>query len=413
MDKIYNQLIKLLFAFYFIVPFIRDYKSLDLMATQWFYLSGLNTLVFVIIILKKQLRDTLFILFKNRYIQYFIIFILLCIPSFFIAQNITLTIVDFTRYIIVFSSILFCTTLLLHIKNFIKIVLFLSFLVFNLEVLELLLSVINNADLDTLLRSKFLKSLTGNINIAAFSLAIKLPLVYFFHESQKNTIFKFYITIVITLAIIFLLFIQSRASFIALSLFFILYFLYEIFVNKRKNKNTFILWGPILTGIIFFVVLNTNSQRNFTSRFTNIASDTSVNLRLRYWKGGIKQLIDNPLYGCGLGNWKIKSIEYDSNEIVGYTVPYHMHNDFLQIGAELGFFGMLFFISTFCFLLYYLNELSKNDKNKLTFFLFSCLLVYIVDAFFNFPHERAIIQSLFIIVASSIIAKYQTINENK
>ena len=44
----------------------------------------------------------------------------------------------------------------------------------------------------------------------------------------------------------------------------------------------------------------------------------------------------NPILGVGLGNWKFKSIDYDKKDIFGYTVPYHAHSDFIQLGAELG-----------------------------------------------------------------------------
>ena len=44
----------------------------------------------------------------------------------------------------------------------------------------------------------------------------------------------------------------------------------------------------------------------------------------------------NPILGVGLGNWKLKSIEYDAKDIEGYVVPYHAHSDFIQLGAELG-----------------------------------------------------------------------------
>ena len=47
-------------------------------------------------------------------------------------------------------------------------------------------------------------------------------------------------------------------------------------------------------------------------------------------------MTSNPIFGVGLGNWKLKSIDYDLKDIEGYVVPYHAHSDFIQIGAELG-----------------------------------------------------------------------------
>ena len=61
-----------------------------------------------------------------------------------------------------------------------------------------------------------------------------------------------------------------------------------------------------------------------------------MNQRLRYYEDVLTHMISNPILGVGLGNWKLKSIEYDSKDIIGYVVPYHAHSDFIQLGAELG-----------------------------------------------------------------------------
>ena len=82
-------------------------------------------------------------------------------------------------------------------------------------------------------------------------------------------------------------------------------------------------------------------------------------------------MISNPIFGVGLGNWKLKSIDYDSRDIVGYVVPYHAHSDFIQLGAELGIIGFLLYLGIFLWGIYYvfillrysnleINELCKN-----------------------------------------------------
>ena len=45
----------------------------------------------------------------------------------------------------------------------------------------------------------------------------------------------------------------------------------------------------------------------------------------------------------GLGNWKIQSIQSDNSEILEYEIPYHVHNDFLEIFTELGIIGFVLF----------------------------------------------------------------------
>ena len=55
----------------------------------------------------------------------------------------------------------------------------------------------------------------------------------------------------------------------------------------------------------------------------------------------------NPIFGVGIGNWKLSSISYDKDDITGYIVPYHAHSDFIQLGAELGIIGFLLYLGIF------------------------------------------------------------------
>ena len=73
-------------------------------------------------------------------------------------------------------------------------------------------------------------------------------------------------------------------------------------------------------------------------------------------------MTSNPILGVGLGNWKIKSIDYDSKDIKGYVVPYHAHSDFIQLGAELGVLGFLLYSGLFLIaIIYSLKLLIKKD----------------------------------------------------
>ena len=67
----------------------------------------------------------------------------------------------------------------------------------------------------------------------------------------------------------------------------------------------------------------------------------------------------NPIFGVGLGNWKLKSIDYDSKDITGYVVPYHAHSDFIQLGAELGILGFLLYLGIFLWAIYYVYILIR------------------------------------------------------
>ena len=86
-------------------------------------------------------------------------------------------------------------------------------------------------------------------------------------------------------------------------------------------------------------------------------------------------------------------------------MPYHAHNDYLQVLAETGIIGLLLYTLVFIYFLKGLFRIFKNPENKQSVFVFSSLLfvvIYVFDASFNFPYARPIMQIflLFIIAIS-------------
>ena len=67
----------------------------------------------------------------------------------------------------------------------------------------------------------------------------------------------------------------------------------------------------------------------------------------------LTHITSNPIFGTGLGNWKLKSIDYDKNDINGYVVPYHAHSDFIQLGAELRYYWIFTLFGVFSWAVYY------------------------------------------------------------
>ena len=49
-------------------------------------------------------------------------------------------------------------------------------------------------------------------------------------------------------------------------------------------------------------------------------------------------LFQNPILGIGMGNWQLESIKADRENIQSYIIPYHVHNDFLELAAEIGIY---------------------------------------------------------------------------
>ena len=80
----------------------------------------------------------------------------------------------------------------------------------------------------------------------------------------------------------------------------------------------------------FLFQSNSAALESRVEDIVNYKDDYSAQSRLRYYSHGVQQIIHNPLMGCGIGNWKIKSIDYDRENIKNYVVPFTLHNDFLE-----------------------------------------------------------------------------------
>jgi len=104
-----------------------------------------------------------------------------------------------------------------------------------------------------------------------------------------------------------------------------------------------------------------------------------------------------PLLGVGIGNWKINSIDYSKDIIAEYRVPYVVHNDFLQIAAEIGIFGAIAYIYFVFFpFLISLKQFFYKKDFTLYFLIYLIIGVYIVDSLLNFPLDRVVIVMFFL-----------------
>tara|TARA_B100001175_G_C19476034_1_gene624359 strand:- start:1010 stop:1528 length:519 start_codon:yes stop_codon:yes gene_type:complete len=165
--------------------------------------------------------------------------------------------------------------------------------------------------------------------------------------------------------------------------------------------------------LLFAVNFSGNNSASIIKRASTInTEDTSTQQRLRFYQHSFDQLLENPLIGVGLGNWKIKSIDYDKEDVVGYTIPYHTHNDFLEISTELGIIGLTLYLLIFIFPFFDLFKYKEKKKiiNVNSIILFAGI-IYFVDANLNFPHARPVMQIPFILIL--VLAFIKTNNKLK
>ena len=152
--------------------------------------------------------------------------------------------------------------------------------------------------------------------------------------------------------------------------------------------------------------------RNYVHMISPIFNKVCLNNKIL---DAVKSIMQYPILGIGIGNWKIKSIEYAGVDVNGYTVPYHTHNDFLQISAEIGVIGGIIYLMIYLIPIYQVLIKLKNrvlDNLNLVYLLIISSIF--IDSMLNFPIARPVnhIFLLFTLVAMTQTSKANLNNES-
>lgn len=388
---------------YLSIGFIPNLGAVDKIAPQWLILSCINLFSSIYTLFYyKKFAASISSLFTNPIAIFYCLFFFWAAGSYFYAINPTEALVNIPRHANTLFMMLYFYIFLYQFQNAKKIIVWAITIILGIEVFSVLSQAIEMYQLNEIVNSGKLKGVTANRNITAFSIAVKLPFLIILFENLKRKSLKVIAFFLCCSAIFSLTIIASRASFIAIVLLALSYvFLncYNYYYNKEKSlkKLAFILIPIILSLMVNqFIFANKEGSANVISRAASIkidGSDNSINQRLRYYEDVLVHIQKNPFVGVGIGNWKIKSIDYDKNEIKGYVVPYHAHSDFIQLGAELGILGFLLYLGIFFsaitmgFKLLAANSANKKDKHFI-FMMLVALGIYLIDANLNFPIAR-------------------------
>ena len=414
----------LMLILYMCIGFVPNWQAVDKIAPQWLIMSCLNLLSLLYFITnRKTLNTTLTLSLKATFTLTYIGFILWAMGSILYAINPTEVLVNISRQLNVFIMYLSMGILLFSMKNKAQFLSLLITVILGVEIYAVFNEALEMINTTGSIQSGTLKGVTANRNITAFSLAIKIPFVLFLIHLIKRVWIKIALTAIVAMTLIGLSMIQSRASFIALGFTAVAYVVLHVFLYVRVNKKITQLLqiGYVVAPLILTILINqtvlSDRGADAISRAATISvstNDGSVNQRLRYYEDVLTHLSSNPIFGVGLGNWKLKSIDYDSKDIKGYVVPYHAHSDFIQLGAELGIVGFVLYLGIFLWAIYYVylllrySDLGLNDKVFL-FLLLTALGVYSVDANLNFPIARPQVLVVWTLIMALITVYYQNI----
>lgn len=403
-SSIISQIMGGLFTlFYLCIGFVPNWGAVDKIAPQWLIMSLINFLASIyVLIYFKKFKTTISILLTNVTVLFYFMFFVWAAISYFYAINPTEALVNIPRH----ANTLFMMCylfLFLYKTAYAKVLTVWSIsIILGIEVYSVLNQALEMFQATGNIDSGQLKGITANRNITAFSIVVKIPFLLMLIENIKKKSLKVFVFILCSLSIFSISIIASRASFIAVGLVSLGYIALQTFnhfyLKKKSLQKIVYIIAPVFFSLFFnqFIFSNSNSSADVISRAATIkvdGTDNSINQRLRYYEDVLSQINKSPLIGVGIGNWKIKSIDYDKNDINGYIVPYHAHSDFIQIGAELGIFGFFIYIGIFISSVILALKLimSKNFPEKEKEYIFMLLIalgVYFIDANLNFPIAR-------------------------
>lgn len=382
-------------SLFLIVGFIPNFGAADKMGAQWVYISIVNLLSLFIhrkeILKQKQTH----IIFK--------IFFLIVIWGLFssiYSFNKVETIIEGTRLFLIFTSCFNMFFLLKGLNNQTvrQFIIYASPLLLLGECFFVINDFLEFKDyFFELGRQKYIQGIAANINITAFSLVIKIAFCFYLLKQKKYFILKTITSILLFIGFISIYVTGTRGGLLAIFSIFIVYIFVTFIHEKKKFKAKIIDFSFLFIPLFFSVLVSeyffSENKMNPSYRTKEIYNRGSKS-RLRYYKGAFDQIIQSPILGVGLGNWKLYSIAAEKEDMNQYIVPYHAHNDFLQIGAELGIIGFFLYLGVFLFPLYIL--FFKKSIGQIysyeVMLISSVIVVLFIDSNLNFPISRPIMQ---------------------
>ena len=384
-----------------LVFFTPSFGSYDIIGPQWLFYSIINLILFIFLI-KHISFSSLKEFFKPTHIKFLSFFFLLCSSSLFYANNVFLVIHDLSRFGTFFLSLFLFYLLfkndILTLKQIYISFIFISLIEIYLSLKPLFFDFFFN-DLDIFnieeIKLSIFKGNAGNKNITAASIVTKLPLSLYL-ITKKNISYKLFASIFMFFQFISIFFLSARASFLSLLISVLIFVVFLIFkIYKGQKHNIFSIFLIIVSISFAFLlsskILPSNLSVSNRSSSINFSNESSSN-RFELWSNALDHIATNPLHGSGLGNWKVESIKYWGNIGDYYLIPYHAHNDILELSTELGVLGGLLYFGFFITVTIFLFKLFLKSKSVIYLLALLYLTSYSIDMMLNFPIERPIMQ---------------------
>lgn len=366
--KDFNRFYPLLVLFFLFTP---SFGAIDNVSIRWSFLGFLNVF-FLITSIRKEIVS-------NKLINLLFLLIFFSIISLINSINLAESVLSVFKLLSIVVTVYCLSRSFQNNKNYIEDFVKFIFLILCFEVIYTLY---NYYSIDQI---KDFTGISMNRNISSFSILIKVPIVFYLKESRKLSSLKF-LLFMLELGIVLSLFLlESRA---AIGLILLIYF--TQIITSFKSKRKLLSYSLIFAISLFFLNINTSTDSKMVNKnsdlLNSLKTDESLQRRLEFIKIGSQLFKEYPIFGSGIGTWKINSrnIKYRSDN--SNEVSYYAHNDFIQFLVEIGILGFLTYALIFILII---KEIFKSWRyHKLYKYLIIIFIIIFIDTLINFPFHR-------------------------
>jgi len=267
-------------------------------------------------------------------------------------------------------------------------------------------------------------STIGQKNWTSNYSALIFPLMFSYFLLEKLKRKKIFYFVFLSIIYATLMICQSRGIWISISITSILaiYIIFKFRLIKifKENKKWLIVLLSVF--LIITIIYSTDNPLNkspltVTQRALSTfdEKDTSINTRFLMWKNGLQMIKDRPFLGGGLGSFRLNYLDYqakylqdNSSYIKYWTSAGEAHNEYLQIGAEMGLICLgIFILIIFIFyklVLNFLKSEKNNQKRIIGWGLIGGITCFLIHCLFTFPlHVPALGSAFFIILGLTVV----------
>jgi len=409
----------------FFIPFLQSQKVLDTSIHIRFIAVNICLLIICLFLIFKRVKNKLISI--NVFFYFYIFYVLFSVVSFFISIDFAGAIYQLSM-IINFGVIVFLFFVLFQLYSFeIKNLAIFFCILTSAILIATIYQYFNTISSEGITHQSIynIKASFSHKNILSEVLFFLFPFsVYLLFMESK--IYKIWGCINSLVILFFIIVLITRAVWLALLISPIISIVLFFFISSKsiiysfiRNKKTyyFIIGFILIISVSIFAYSKLDSFETIKKSTQKIFSayDSSQH-RIELWKRSIDMAKESPLFGKGLGSWRIEVLKYGNRNLQSednITFYQRPHNDFLWILSEQGFIGFIMYLIILGIVFYYLIKILRQIDNvkKMVFFylMFYLLVGYLVFSFFSFPRER-IEHNLFLgIVFAFIISFYEKI----